>query len=116
MAEIDATPKLTYYQRNKDRARAKAKEYYQRVTEGQVGRRNEKRPPPTEPKKPRGRPRKTVLNLDKYDTIVLGSDFSTKQSFVCVRENGAYKSPEDNRDIIFEALPLPDSCTKSAPE
>ena len=92
MTEINEPPKLTYYQRNKDHARAKAKEYYQRVTEGQVGRRNEKRPPPTEPKKPRGRPRKTVLNLDKYDTIVLG----------------AYKSPEDNRDIIFEALPLPE--------
>lgn len=100
MEEItEPTQKLSYYQRNKEHARAKAKEYYQRVTEGKVGRRNEKRPPPSEPKKPRGRPRKIV---------VMFRDAKHQADVDFVHENGAYKSPEDNRDVIFETLILPD--------
>lgn len=80
--------KLSYYQRNRDHARAKAKEYYQRITEGKVARRNQHHEPPTEPKRPRGRPRKVPVDIQPQN----------------IYTNDAAKSPENADDIIFEDL------------
>lgn len=95
----------TYYERNKERVRARAKEYYLKLTEGKVTRRNKHREHPEEQpekrprgrpkkvvdetveKKPRGRPRKQVENVQRVNPI-----------------EGAYVSPPNSNDVIFEEL------------
>ncbi len=90
MADQQDTPKLTYYQRNRDHVRERAREYYHRVSEGKVNRRNQKRDQQQE-KRPRGRPRKVITPVEDDQRPP-------------VNAGDAYKSPDNVNDLIFEEL------------
>lgn len=96
----------TYYERNKERVRARAKEYYLRLTEGKVTRRNQKHDHADDPqeKRPRGRPRKEPT--EQKEKRPRGRPFKDAENVARVEPLGgdAYLSPPSSDDIIFEDI------------
>lgn len=102
----------SYYQKNKEQLKQKAQEYYHKLSEGRVSRRNNKREPiqEDEPKRSRGRPRVRPIEIKGpvgrpkgYKKPTCG--YVKKQILLSdILDMDAFMSPEDSRDIIFEDM------------